>query len=105
MQVKTPIRKASLSKLLGTGITSPDSLISAPELSDNCISKFTSLLRARDLSSSAKPLWNLDTKWKQQVLPLKLTKSNSTSTTSRKVKDQPLQRISINGTEIIRNLG
>ena len=26
----------------------PDSLISAAELSDNCISKFTSLLRARD---------------------------------------------------------
>ena len=26
----------------------PDSLISAAELSDNCVSKFTSLLRARD---------------------------------------------------------
>ena len=34
----------------------PDSLISAAELLDNCVSKFTSLLRARDLSSSAKPL-------------------------------------------------
>ena len=50
-------------------------------------------------------LWNLDTKWKQQMLPLKLTKSNSTLTPIRKVKDQPLQRISINGAEIIRNLG
>ena len=26
----------------------PDSLISAAELSDNCVSKFTSILRARD---------------------------------------------------------
>ena len=34
-----------------------------------------------------------------------LTKSNSTPTPIRKVKDQPLQRISINGTEIIQNLG
>ena len=33
-------------------------------------------------------------------------KSNSTPTPIRKVKDQPLQRIAINGTEeIIRNLG
>ena len=39
------------------------------------------------------------------MLPLKLTKSNSTLTPIRKVKDQPLQWISINGTEIIRNLG
>ena len=31
------------------------------------------------------------------MLPLKLTKSNSTLTPIRKVKDQPLQRISING--------
>ena len=36
---------------------------------------------------------------------LKLTKSNSTPTPITKVKDQPLQQISINGTEIIRNLG
>ena len=36
----------------------------------------------------------------------KITKSNSTPTPIRKVKDQPLQRIPINGTEeIIRNLG
>ena len=34
----------------------PDSLISSVELSDDCVSKFTPLLRARDLSSSAKPL-------------------------------------------------
>ena len=34
----------------------PDSLISPAELSDNYVSKFTSLLRARDFSSSAKPL-------------------------------------------------
>ena len=47
MQVKTPIRKASLPKLSATGITS-SILISAAELSDNCVSKFTSLLRARD---------------------------------------------------------
>ena len=36
----------------------------------------------------------------------KVTKSNSTPTPIRKVKDQPVQRISINGTkEIIRYLG
>ena len=36
----------------------------------------------------------------------KITKSNSTPTPIRKVKDQPLQRVPINGTEeIIRNLG
>ena len=36
----------------------------------------------------------------------KSTKSNSTPTPIRKVKDQPLQLISINGTEeIIRNMG
>ena len=34
-----------------------------------------------------------------------LTKSNSKPTLIRKVKDKPLQRISIDGTEIIRNLG
>ena len=34
----------------------PDSLISSAELSDDCVSKFTSLVRARDLSSLAKPL-------------------------------------------------
>ena len=34
----------------------PDSLISSAELSDDCVSKFTSLVRARDLSSSANPL-------------------------------------------------
>ena len=39
------------------------------------------------------------------MLSLKLTKSNSTISPIRKVKDQTLQRISINGTEIIRNLG
>ena len=33
----------------------PDSLISSAELSNDCVSKFTSLVRARDLSSSAKP--------------------------------------------------
>ena len=33
--------------------TLPDSLISSAELSDDCVSKFTSLVRARDLSSSA----------------------------------------------------
>ena len=35
----------------------PDSLISSRsvELSDDCVSKFTSFVRARDLSSSAKP--------------------------------------------------
>ena len=33
----------------------PDSLISSAELSDDCVSKFTSLVRARDYSSSAKP--------------------------------------------------
>ena len=33
----------------------PDSLISSAELSDDCVSKFTSLVRATDLSSSAKP--------------------------------------------------
>ena len=33
----------------------PDSLICSVELSDDCVSKFTSLVRARDLSSSAKP--------------------------------------------------
>ena len=36
----------------------------------------------------------------------KITKTNSTPTPIRKVKDQPLQRIPINGTEeIIRSLG
>ena len=45
--VKTHIRKASFPKLSGTGITSPI-LISAAELLDNCVSKFTSLVRARD---------------------------------------------------------
>ena len=36
----------------------------------------------------------------------KITKSNSTPTPIRKVKDQPLQQIPINGTEeIIQNLG
>ena len=36
----------------------------------------------------------------------KITKSNSKPTPIRKVKDQPLQRIPINGTEeIVRNLG
>ena len=34
----------------------PDSLISSAELSDDCVSKFTSLVRARDSSSSANPL-------------------------------------------------
>ena len=34
----------------------PDSLISSAELSDDCVSKFTSLVKARDLSSSANPL-------------------------------------------------
>ena len=34
----------------------PDSLIPSAELSDECVSKFISLVRARDLSSSAKPL-------------------------------------------------
>ena len=34
----------------------PDSLISSAELSDDCVSKFTSLVRARDKSSSANPL-------------------------------------------------
>ena len=33
-------------------IRDPDSLISSAELSDDCISKFTSLVRARDLSST-----------------------------------------------------
>ena len=33
----------------------PDSLISSVELSEDCVSKLTSLVRARDLSSSAKP--------------------------------------------------
>ena len=47
MQVKTHIRKASFPRLSGTEITSPI-LISAAELSDNCVSKFTSLVRARD---------------------------------------------------------
>ena len=37
----------------------PDSLISSAELSDDCVSKFTSLVRARDLSSSAKPWWGI----------------------------------------------
>ena len=31
----------------------PDSLISSAELSDDCVSKFTSLVRARDLFSPA----------------------------------------------------
>ena len=36
----------------------------------------------------------------------KITKSNSTPTPIRKVKDQPIQQIPINGTEeIIQNLG
>ena len=34
----------------------PSSLISSAELLDDCVSKFTSLVRARDLSSSANPL-------------------------------------------------
>ena len=37
-----------------------------------------------------------------RALFLVLTKSDSTPTPIRKVKDQPLQRISVNGTEIIR---
>ena len=34
----------------------PDSLISSAELLDDCVSKFTSLVRARDSSSTANPL-------------------------------------------------
>ena len=33
----------------------PDSLISSAELSDDCVSKFTSLVRARDKSPPVKP--------------------------------------------------
>ena len=48
MQVKTPIRKASLPQTIREWNYLTDSLISAAELSDTCVSKFTSLLRARD---------------------------------------------------------
>ena len=60
-------------------------------------------LMAYQISYASKDAYG--NKWKQQVLPLKLTKSNSTPTSIRKVKDQPLRRIAINGTENIRNLG
>ena len=33
----------------------PDSLISSDEMSDDCVSKFTSLVRARDKSPPVKP--------------------------------------------------
>ena len=60
MQVKTPIRNNNEKfrsfkskenihkKKVGDWNYLPDSLISAAELSDNYVSKFTSLLRARD---------------------------------------------------------
>ena len=48
--VLTPINLASFPKLSGTEMTSLILL-----LSDDSVSKFTSLVRARDLSSSDKP--------------------------------------------------
>ena len=43
--VKTPMKIASFLELSGIGMTS---LISSAELSDDCMSKFNSLVRARD---------------------------------------------------------
>ena len=42
---KDAIKIASFLRLSGTGMTS---LISSAELSDDCVSRFTSLVRARD---------------------------------------------------------
>ena len=54
--VKMPTRKVSFLQTIWDWNVLPDSLISSAELSDECVSKFTSLVRARDLSSSANPL-------------------------------------------------
>ena len=55
--VKMPTRKVSIPKLSARDWNVlTDSLISSAELSDDCVSSFTSLVRARDLSSSANPL-------------------------------------------------
>ena len=45
---KTPIRKASFPQTIRDWNVLPDTLISSAELSDDCVSKFTSLVRARD---------------------------------------------------------
>ena len=46
--VKTPIKIASSLRTIRDWNDAPDSLISSAELSDECVSKFTSLVRARD---------------------------------------------------------
>ena len=56
MSVKMPTRKVSFPKHIRDWNILPDSIISSAELSDDCVSKFTSLVRARDQSSSANPL-------------------------------------------------
>ena len=50
-----PTRKVSFQTIRDWNVF-PDSLISSAELSDDCVSKFTSLLGARDYSFSANPL-------------------------------------------------
>ena len=52
---KDSYKKSFFPKTIRDWNALPDSLISSVELSDDCVSKFTSLVRARDLSSSAKP--------------------------------------------------
>ena len=126
MQVKTSIRKASLPKLSGTGITSL--ILLSPLL--NCrttayqnslpcreqeliflgqaptrycqfgVSSVNYSDKMRDVKSTINGTWIPNGNSK-----LRLTKPNSTPTPIRQVRDQHLQRISINGTEIIRNLG
>ena len=45
LQIQSPINVASFLRLLATGMAS---LISSAEVSDYCVSKFISLVRARD---------------------------------------------------------
>ena len=52
---KDAFKKSSFSQTIRDWNVLPDSLISSAELSDDCVSKFSSLVKARDLSSSAKP--------------------------------------------------
>ena len=53
---KDAYKKSFFPKTIRDWNVLPDSLISSAELSDDCVSKFTSLVRARDQSSSANPL-------------------------------------------------
>ena len=48
LHVQTPINVASFLKTITNWNVLPDFLISSAEESDDCVSKFTSLMRARD---------------------------------------------------------